>query len=360
MTVEIAQYARSKEIVDRFREIVGPQNASAYIGSVLIAVNSNKDLPYCTPESIIKAAIQAATLRLSCDPTIGEAYIVPRNLKGVKTATFQIGWRGYYRMALRSGKYRWINDSRLYEGEELVEDRLSGLARFEGHRTSDKWHAWFLAFELRTGLQKTFVMTKEELQAHAAKYASGNPKWQTDFDVMCRKTVYRLGLSRYGVFDPYDAGMIAQYGDADVIEADVTELPAPDDVTVIEPEPITATQAMADLGFAEEPKVEAPKATPAVDVYAILKERATLVGEVEHDARKAAAVWAALAYIFSGQDGRQKFIDRLVGAKVAAPKDIPASMVVALHNALNPVYDDKGGAFVPQNKAAADMFKEAA
>ncbi|MCL2567605.1 MAG: recombinase RecT, partial [Alphaproteobacteria bacterium] len=54
------------------------------------------------------------------------------------------------------------------------------------------------------GFEKYFVMTKEELFAHAKKYSkmfSGQyaekSLWTTDFDNMAKKTVLKLLLSKY-------------------------------------------------------------------------------------------------------------------------------------------------------------------
>ena len=242
MTNQIQVYMKKPEIIKKFGEIVGDWNAQAYVTGVLIVVNNSEALQKCTPESVLGAAIQAATLRLSCDPTIGEAYIIPR--KG--RATFQIGWRGYYRMALRTNKYRYINDTRIFVGETIVEDRLTGLHSIEGHKTGKEWTGWLLAFELRSGYQKTFYMSREELKAHGEKYGSSNdsknPMWLTNFEAMCRKTVYRLGLSRYGVFDPYDQQFIAQ-------DVDTYDAPPMIVETTEEAPRKSEAQLMNELGF---------------------------------------------------------------------------------------------------------------
>lgn len=67
---KIREYARSDEIIKRFAEVMGDQNAMSFVSSVLLAVADNPTLQECTPQSIMTAAMRAATLRLSCDPAI--------------------------------------------------------------------------------------------------------------------------------------------------------------------------------------------------------------------------------------------------------------------------------------------------
>ena len=65
----------------------------------------------CTPESIFSAALRAASVKLSCDPSLGHAYLVPFKRNGVAQAELIIGYKGLYQIALRSNTYKTVNIS---------------------------------------------------------------------------------------------------------------------------------------------------------------------------------------------------------------------------------------------------------
>lgn len=258
---------RSDEIRSKFADVIGNQNAGGYISSVLIAVSESNALQQCTPASIISAALRAATMRLSVEPSTGQAYIVPFRSK----ATLIVGWRGIYHMALRTGKYRFINLFPVYEGEEVTENRLTGIHDFKGGKESDAVKGYMLYFELLTGFRKTFYMTIQECEEHGAKYSKTFSRedsvWKTDPKAMYKKTVMRLGLTRWGYIEPSDLQTMNTVDEADDIE-DVI-----DGIEITPEKPIPVDQAMAELGFGdrvENPEVEdepeeQPELIPAAD-----------------------------------------------------------------------------------------------
>lgn len=252
---------RSEDVVMRFAEVMGDHQARGYVASVLIAVQSNEALAKCSPNSILTSAMRAATLRLSCDPSLGQAHLVP--FKG--KATLVVGYKGLKDMALRTGKYRYLNIATIYEGMTVSEDILKGIHSLSGARTGDNVIGYLLYFELFTGYSKTFYMTVDEIDAHANRYSASinfdSSPWKTHRAEMRKKTVMRLGLSKWGYFDPQDAANLAQ-GDEAEGEDDV--FVATD--VVIEP-PHSLLQNMSDLGFDmdEPPAVQAP--SDSVDIF---------------------------------------------------------------------------------------------
>lgn len=201
---------RSGEMVKRFAEILGSEQAAhPYISSVLIAVGSNERLQTCDTNSIIACALRAAVLRLSVDPSIGHAYIVPFKDK----ATFVIGYKGLRDMAYRTNQYRDLNVATIWQGQTVVEDQLTGRHSIEGYPESRDPIGYMMYFKLVNGFSKTFYMTIEELRAHAQRYSksygqSSSP-WTTNFDDMCKKTVLRLGLTHWGTFGTVDSLLMA-------------------------------------------------------------------------------------------------------------------------------------------------------
>lgn len=251
----IKEYGRSPEIIERFAEIVGKHNAGGYVQSAILAVANNEALQKCTPQSIFASALRAATVQLLCEPSLGQAYLVPFKDK----ATFLIGYKGLYQLALRTGKYRFINVSPIYEGELVFEDRLTGEITLNGVRTGNEIIGYLASFQLTTGFSKSLYMTLDEIHAHADRYSksvnfSSSP-WKTNRVEMERKTVLRLLLSRYGYIDPKDALAISD--DTAVQSEDTDEvMPETEGVTIIESESKTLKQVVDDLGFEDDDEPE--------------------------------------------------------------------------------------------------------
>jgi len=235
----VSEYLRSDVSRARFAEVLGERNVGAYISSVLIAVANSDKLQECSAQSIYSSALRAATLRLSVDPGLGQAYLVPYKGK----ATLIPGYKGYHDLAIRTGKYRYINVGKVFEGEEVVEDRMSGFHKLSGQRTGDKVIGWIAAFEMVNGYGKTIYMSIEEIHEHARRYNptgynSETGVWKKETQAMERKTVLRQLLHKWGYMDPTDAQVLNEIEKdvSDVIDAEVVEV-ASDVRLENEPEP---------------------------------------------------------------------------------------------------------------------------
>lgn len=242
----------------RFADIIGERNTGAYISSVLIAVKENKSLQECSMESIYVSALRAATLRLSVDQSTGQAYMVP--FKG--RATLVVGYKGLYDMAVRTGKYRYINVGPIYEGMEVEENPITGFHSITrvGPLNKDNIIGWIGAFEMNpargqvTGFGKTIYMTVEEIHEHAKQYSKsynnpGSP-WKTETRKMERKTVLRLLIRRWGYLDPSDVQTLEQVeSESEPIDA-VYDVPEYDEqAEQVQKETRTQEQNMKELGF---------------------------------------------------------------------------------------------------------------
>lgn len=198
----------------RINEIMG-KKAAPFMASI-VNVSNLPSLKDAEPNSIISSAIVAATLDLPIDQNLGFAYIVPYNTKEgnsyVKKAQFQMGYRGYIQLAMRTGQYKTINAIEIYKGEINRVNRLTGEIEFnedEDLIDRDTVVGYMAYFKLLNGFEKTLYMTKEEMEKHAKKYSqsySSSKKWvvdsslwTTDFDGMAIKTVIKRLLSKYGI-----------------------------------------------------------------------------------------------------------------------------------------------------------------
>lgn len=185
----------------RFEAILG-QKAQGFISSVINLVNNDKYLKAADPQSVFMSAVVAATLDLPVDKNLGFASIIAYGNK----AQFQVGYKGFVQLAIRTGLYRTINATEVYEGELQSVNRLTGEILFDQtKRVSDKVVGYAAYFRLMNGFEKTKYMTAEEIESHAKRYSKnyrsskGETVWQTHFHQMALKTVLKYLLSHYGI-----------------------------------------------------------------------------------------------------------------------------------------------------------------
>lgn len=221
-------------IQEQFRNALG-KNSSSFVASVIDCYNTDTNLQQCNPNQVVMEALKAAVLKLPISRALGCAYLVAYNnnkkIKDPQTGverwekkmepTFQLGYRGYIQLAMRTAQYRTINADVVYDGEYQGFDKLTGKVDLNGKKTSDTVVGYFCHMELINGFQKTTFMTVEEIAKHAVRYAKGLPKgttvdqlinlaklpvapdsksvgWVGNFHGMAIKTVIRLLLGKYG------------------------------------------------------------------------------------------------------------------------------------------------------------------
>lgn len=196
------------DVKKRFEDILG-KKAPGFISSV-INVAKSPSLIDADPNSIMASAVVAATLDLPIDPNLGFAYIVPYNdKKQGKIAQFQMGYKGFIQLAMRSGQYKTINATPVFEHDLKKINRLTGEIEFNDNpEPSTKVIGYVGYFRLINGFEKALYMTREELEKHGKKYSQSYKSkndwvvkqslWTTDFDSMATKTVLKLLLSKYG------------------------------------------------------------------------------------------------------------------------------------------------------------------
>ena len=187
----------SENYKKRFQDMLGIKTAG-FISSILSLYNSKIELQTCDPSSIIAAAAIAASLDLPINPSLQFAHIVPYSNK----AQFQMGWRGFVQLGMRSGQYKSMNVGIVHEGEIKSYNKITGDIEFQ-ESDSDKIIGYCFYFKLLNGFEKYFYMTKEEVEKHGKRYSksygSTIGQWHLNFDVMAMKTVTKLGLSKWGI-----------------------------------------------------------------------------------------------------------------------------------------------------------------
>lgn len=185
-------------IKKRFDDVLGSQSP-AFVSSIISAVNSNSYLKRCDPMSVVSSAAIAASMNLPINSSLGFAHIVPYG----NVAQFQMGWRGFVQLALRSGEYKTINAAIVYEGQIKDHNQFTGEMTFNQSAKSEKIEGYLLYFRLLNGYEKYFYMTADECEKHGKRYSQTYQKnkgrWVEDFDAMALKTVVKMGLSKYGI-----------------------------------------------------------------------------------------------------------------------------------------------------------------
>lgn len=191
-------------------DVLGEKKAS-FAANLTSLVANNKALQECEPVTLLYAGIKATALNLPLDSNLGFAYVIPyKNTKEGKTeAQFQLGYKGLIQLAIRSGQFRNLNVTDVRDGELKHFDLLSGTLEFEAMPNRDELPiiGYVAYFELVNGFTKCLYMTHSEVEKHAQNYSQTysskneyvrkSSKWTTDFDIMAKKTVIKLLLSRY-------------------------------------------------------------------------------------------------------------------------------------------------------------------
>ena len=198
---------------NKFKEMLG-NKAAGFLTSLMNTTNGNAQLQQADPNSILKAGAIAATLDLPIDPNLGFAYIVPYKntvkdkfgnvVETRNEAQFQMGWKGFYQLAMRTGQYKRINVTGLFEGQFEGYDPITDELIYNlDNKTSDEITHYIAYFKTLNGFEKYFVMSREEIEAHAKKFSKTfsykSSSWKTNFDAMAKKTVLKLLLSKYGM-----------------------------------------------------------------------------------------------------------------------------------------------------------------
>lgn len=216
-------YITQEKIKNKINDMVGGKNSQRFITAIVSAVSNNNDLASCNFGTIIAGALLGESLQLSPSPQLGHYYLVPYNIKKKdvqgndyweKVAQFQLGYKGYIQLAVRSNFYRDIDVLEIKDGEYLGRDKNTGKHRFSfiadyEERRSKDTIGYLAYFEYLNGFTKQIYWTKKEMQEHAIKYSKAYKSdkenntsysfWTTKFDDMAFKTMIRQLISRWGI-----------------------------------------------------------------------------------------------------------------------------------------------------------------
>ena len=262
----LTAYLTQDAVKNQINSVVGGKNGTRFVSSIISAVQTTPALQECTNPSILSAALLGEALNLSPSPQLGQFYMVPfdNKKKGVKEAQFQLGYKGYVQLAVRSGYYKRLNVMAIKEGELIRYDPLNeeievNLIEDDIDREEAPTIGYFAMFEYENGFKKTMYWSKRKMLSHADKYSqafhlnaveSDNKKrqrvsyddylsgkypkedewkyssfWYKDFDAMAMKTMIRQLISKWGIMSidlqtaiDKDMAVIQEDGSAEYVE----------------------------------------------------------------------------------------------------------------------------------------------
>ena len=211
-----SSYMNGKNVQEAiFNTLQTTAKTQTFTSSLISAYSTNPQLRTCEMGSVVSAALLGESLNLSPSPQLGHFYLVPfkDNKTGTTKATFVLGWKGYYQLALRSGQYKNIDAVAIKEGELKSYNPITGEIELEPimdprEREKAKTIGYYAFFELLNGFRKEMYWSKERMEEHALKYSKGYKAkkgytfWERGaegFDAMALKTMIRQLIGKYGI-----------------------------------------------------------------------------------------------------------------------------------------------------------------
>ena len=203
---EFKKMMNTDSIKNKFLEVL-KDKAPGFISNVTSIVHNNSSLSKCDPMSIITSAMIAASLNLNLDQNLGFCAIIP--FKG--KAQFQIMVKGFVQLAIRSGQYKNIHVTDVYEDELEEYDEITGKLQFttlesrmqRKNKEVKNIIGYYARIEMLNGFIKESFMYNDDIVYHAKKYSPSysysTSLWKTDFSSMAKKTVLKLLLKSYGL-----------------------------------------------------------------------------------------------------------------------------------------------------------------
>ena len=228
----LTAYLTQDAVKNQINKVIGGKNGTRFVSSIISAVQTTPALQECTNSSILSAALLGESLNLSPSPQLGQYYMVPFNnkKKNCTEAQFQLGYKGYIQLAIRSGYYKKLNVLAIKEGELISYDPLNEEIEVElidddVIREEAQTIGYYAMFEYENGFRKTLYWSKKKMAAHAEKYSFAFKKngglkaledlqagriperdlwkyssfWFQNFDEMALKTMLRQIISKWGI-----------------------------------------------------------------------------------------------------------------------------------------------------------------
>lgn len=222
-------------VLKKTENLMQPQEQQRFLSGIISVMNNNPAIAECDKPSILNCALLGEALKLPPSPQLGYFYMVPFNntKKSCKEAQFQLGYKGYIQLAIRSGQYKNINVVAIKNGElkkynPLTEEIEVNFIEDDDIREKTETMGYYARIETISGFKKAIYWSKKKMLAHAEKYSMGFKAhkgytfWEKDFDGMAFKTLLRQLISKWGIMSveiqkayDNDMGIIRDDGSVD-------------------------------------------------------------------------------------------------------------------------------------------------
>jgi recombination protein RecT len=206
----------------------------------------------CTPQSILRSVLDAASLGLEpSGGALGQAYLVPfkNNKIGKYEAQLIVGYRGLITLARRSGHVSGVEAHVVHENDVfIVEYGLNPVLVHKPKITGDRGKiiAVHCLALLSDGARQVEVMTIGDVEdVRKRSRASNNGPWVTDYSEMVRKTVVRRAAKYWPL-----SIEIARAFDLDDVAAEARGAPFANEADVID----VTTEPTEGKHLAREPR----------------------------------------------------------------------------------------------------------
>lgn len=250
---------------DYLTTVLADKKAS-FVNNITALVTNNATLQVCKPDTLMFACLKATALDLPLDQNLGFAYVLPYkdNKKGETLAQFQMGYKGFVQLALRTGQFKTLNATEVHEGELVDEDFVTGKLTFKKaeNRESLPVIGYVAYFKLLNGFEKYLYMTAAEMKAHALRfsqtYKKGYGLWADKemFNSMAKKTVLKLLLSKYA---PLSVEMQSALNADQAVLKSEENVEYVDSEPDVQPQPETTTESAQAKAAEVQAQVEAMK-----------------------------------------------------------------------------------------------------
>ena len=257
LTIPMNQYLAQPDVSKYLDQLLG-ERKGMFIVALTTIMNNNPQLVECDQKSVLDAALNSVGMNLSMAPSLGHCYPVPYNTQHGKKAQFQMGWKGFIQLALRTGQYKFINVSEVYENQFESFDKFNEILKADF--TIDgkgKIVGYVAKFILNSGFEKTLFWTMNQIQNHGRTYSksfnSDKGLWKNSFDDMAKKTVIKQLVSKFGIMSTEMEKAITI--DQAVLDRDYTT----------GSEKFIYVDNPQSQDYGEQPTVESAKAFPIAD-----------------------------------------------------------------------------------------------
>lgn len=185
------------------------EHKSEFVSNLLALCDADDNLKKCDPAKLMLCAMNATALNLSLNKNLGFAYIIPYS--GIPS--FQVGYKGFIQLAIRSGLYEFLNACDIREGE-IERNKVTGEIKYIKDNPEGKIIGYLAYLKLKSGFSASLYMTEEQIESHAMRFSkmyqadkrnkTSTSKWSDPLarPKMALKTVLKGLLGTYGLLSP--------------------------------------------------------------------------------------------------------------------------------------------------------------